>query len=711
MFSGWTMTATYNYWLVGVSLLVAVLASYTALDLAARIRASQGQVARVWLVGGACSMGIGIWSMHFIGMLAFSLPIPLGYDVAMTLLSMVIAAVVSGLALFVVSRDALSVRDVVAGGVLMGLGICAMHYTGMAALETQPAITYDPLLFGISVAIAIGAAFAAVWIAFALRGASEWLRLARLGSSIVMGLAITGMHYTGMAAAHFHPDTICLTGPVVDNSWLAAAVAGATLVILSITLGLSVIDSRMASKTAKMAASLRVANDELQRLALHDPLTGLPNRLLLEDRIAQAIAHADRGKLQCAVVFIDLDRFKTVNDSLGHFVGDELLRAVASRLQAIVRSEDTVSRLGGDEFAMLLRVIARLDDAVGVAAKILETLREPFRIHGHELYLTPSVGISVFPLHADSAQTLIMRADAAMYSAKKAGRNNFQVFTAEMSTFFPERLLLENDLRRAVGRGEFELHYQPKVDVGTGRVVGMEALIRWRRPDKGLVPPQEFIPLAEETGLIVAIGKWVIENACAQNKAWQDAGMPHMRVAVNISGLQFRQKDLLETISRALGKSGLAASCLEIEITESIVMQNASEAVVTLEKLSAMGIHVSIDDFGTGYSSLGYLKRFRIDKLKIDRSFIRDISSDLDDAAIVRATIGLAHNLRLKVVAEGVETADQLAFLRSLGCDEYQGYFKSRPVTAGEFERIVRGETGDARVLVLARAPFSLFDV
>jgi len=696
------MTATYNYWLVGVSLLVAVLASYTALDLATRIRASRGPAALVWLAGGACSMGAGIWSMHFIGMLAFRLPIPVGYDVPTTLLSMLIAVAVSGLALFVVTRDTLSVRDIAVGGVLLGLGICAMHYIGMAALHMQPAITYDTRLLAASVVIAIAAAFAAMWIAFALRSASEGLRLARLVSAVVMGLAITGMHYTGMAAAHFHPDAICLTGPVVGNVWLAAVIAGATLVILSVTLGLSVLDSRMASKTAKLAESLQRANDELQRLALHDPLTTLPNRLLLEDRIEQAIAQAQRSKRQCAVVYLDLDRFKTVNDSLGHFVGDELLRAVAGRLQGIVRGEDTISRLGGDEFAMLLRDITEVEDAVSVAAKILETLREPFRVRDYELHLTPSIGISVHPLHGDTAGLLITRADAAMYSAKQAGRDAFRVFTPEMSTFFPERLMLENDLRRAIGRQEFELHYQPKVDVQDGRVRGMEALVRWQHPEKGLLLPEAFIPLAEDTGLIIPIGSWVIETACAQNKAWQNAGLPHMRVAVNISGLQFRQRDLLETVSRALEHTGLAAKCLEIEITESVVMQNAAEAIVTLEKLSGMGIHVSIDDFGTGYSSLGYLKRFQIDKLKIDRAFIRDISSDKEDAAIVRATIGLAHNLRLRVVAEGVETVEQLEFLRSLGCDEYQGYYESRPVAAAEFERYLRAESSVAGLLAPA---------
>jgi diguanylate cyclase (GGDEF)-like protein len=688
------MLGTYNYGLVVISVLVAILASYTALDLASRITASRGKTARAWLVGGAFSMGSGIWSMHFLGMLAFSLPVPLGYDIPVTLFSMAIAVVVSGFALHIVSRDSLSLRTLTIGGVLMGLGICAMHYTGMAAMETHPHATYDPLLFAASVAIAIAAAIAALWIAFTLRGESPWMRYAKLGSAVIMGFAITGMHYTGMAAAHFSPDTICVSGPLVDNSWMAGTLTGTTLIILSVTLALSVIDARMISKTANMAASLQRANDELQRIALHDPLTKLPNRVLLEDRIEQAVAHAERSKVNCAVLFVDLDRFKVVNDSLGHFVGDELLRGVAGRLHGLVRAEDTVSRMGGDEFVLLLREVEGIADAMDVASKALAALREPFRVHQQELYVTPSIGIAVYPDHGNTAQMLITRADAAMYNVKKGGRNDVRVFATEMSTFFPERLMLENDLRGALERREFELHYQPRVELENGAVVGMEALVRWRHPRKGLVAPDQFIPLAEECGLIVPIGRWVVEEACRQNKAWQDAGMPHLRVAVNISGLQFRQKDLLDTIAYALESSGLAPECLEIEITESVVMQNASDAIVTLEKLSTMGVHVSIDDFGTGYSSLSYLKRFPIDKLKIDRSFIRDVSSDMEDAAIVRATIGLAHNLKLRVVAEGVETAEQLQFLRALGCDEYQGYYKSRPVPPAEFELVLRGEIG-----------------
>ena len=688
------MLGTYNYGLVAVSVLVAILASYTAFDLASRITASRGRTARAWLVGGAFSMGTGIWSMHFLGMLAFSLPIPMSYDLTITGLSLLIAIVVSGYALQIVSRDSLGARKLALGGVIMGLGICAMHYAGMAAMPMQPGPSYDPLLVAASIAIAIAAALAALWIAFRLRGESEWTRYAKLGSAVIMGFAITGMHYTGMAAASFAPGTICATGALADNSWMAGTLTGTTLVILAITLILSVIDSRMISRTASMAASLQRANDELQRIALHDPLTKLPNRILLEDRIDQAIVHAERSKLSCAVLFVDLDRFKVVNDSLGHFVGDELLRGVAARLQSLMRAEDTVSRLGGDEFVILLREVEGPGDALDVANKALEALRAPFRVHQQELYVTPSIGITFYPEHGNTAQMLITRADAAMYTVKKGGRNDARVFAAEMSTFFPERLMLENDLRRALERGEFELHYQPKVDMQDGGVIGMEALVRWRHPRKGLLPPDQFIGICEDTGLIVPIGRWIIGEACRQNKAWQDAGLPHLRIAVNISGVQFRQQDLVQTVEQALESSGLAPACLEIEITESVVMHNASEATVTLEKLSAMGIHVSIDDFGTGYSSLGYLKRFPIDKLKIDRSFIREVSSDTEDAAIVRATIALAHSLRLRVVAEGVETAEQLQCLRALGCDEYQGFFKSKPVPADEFEHALRAEHG-----------------
>jgi diguanylate cyclase (GGDEF)-like protein len=684
------MVGTYNYWMVFLSVVVATLASYAALDLATRITASEGRAAQAWLLGGAFSMGTGIWSMHFLGMLAFSLPTPMGYDIGITLLSMLIAVLVSGFALYIVSRKTLRWQRLLLAGVLMGSGIAAMHYCGMAAMQMSPPIVYDPALFAASIAIAVAASIAALWMAFTLRNNAGWMRYAKLGSAVIMGFAITGMHYTGMAAARFAPDSLCLASPMADNSWMAGSIAAVTFIVLCATLVLSVLDARMNSKTAKMLESLKLANDELHRLALHDPLTKLPNRTLLEDRLNQVLAHSSRHGTVGAILFVDLDRFKMVNDSLGHFVGDELLRAVAARLKSLVRVEDTVSRIGGDEFVILLSQIASVESAAVVAGKVLGGLDQAFRVHGHELFITPSIGVSLCPLHGQSAQALLTNADAAMYFGKKLGGNNVQVFSADMNTSFPERLKLETDLRRALERKEFELHYQPMVDMQSGAIVGMEALLRWNHPERGLVSPIDFIPLAEETGLIVPIGRWVIEEACRQSKEWQDKGLGKLRISVNISAVQFRQKDLLHTIERALTQSGLDPQYLEIEITESTVMHNASEATVTLERLRQTGVLISIDDFGTGYSSLSYLKSFPINTLKIDRSFIREISEDTDDAAIVRAIIGLAHNLRLRVVAEGVETEQQRDFLHSLGSDEYQGYYCSRPLSVADFARYMR---------------------
>jgi len=685
------VSGTYSYWLVLLSVLVATLASYAALDLASRITASRGRAARLWLLGGAFSMGTGIWSMHFIGMLAFSLPIPMGYDVPVTLLSMLIAIVVSGFALYMVSRGTLAPKNLLWGAVLMGLGIASMHYTGMAAMQTSPPIQYDPALFAASIVIAIAASLAALWIAFTLRTDSVWMIYAKYAAAVIMGIAITGMHYTAMAAANFAPDTVCLTGPLVDNSWMAGTIALITFMVLSTTRVLSVFDARMASRTARMAKSLQKANADLKHMVLHDSLTQLPNRLLLEDRIGQAIGGCRRSGTRCAVLFVDLDRFKPVNDSFGHFVGDELLRAIAERLRSAMRAEDSVARLGGDEFVVLLRHVVDDDDARLVAHKLVELVSAPLQVNGRELCVTPSIGVTLFPDHGNSAQTLITNADAAMYHVKKSGRNGFQLFTPNMSTFFPDRLTLEHDLRKALERHELELHYQPKVDVRNGATTGMEALVRWRHPERGLIMPTDFIPLAEETGLIIPLGQWVLREACRQNKAWQDQGLPPLRMAINISAAQLRHDDLADSVALTLRDTGLDPKFLEIEITESVVMQNASAALITLDRLSQMGIHLAVDDFGTGYSSLSYLNRFPLNTLKIDSSFIRDLSSDRNDAVIVRAIIALAHSLHLEVVAEGVEHEAQLGFLQSCGSDQYQGYLHSKPLPASEFERFLRG--------------------
>ncbi|MBK4734477.1 EAL domain-containing protein [Noviherbaspirillum sp. DKR-6] len=672
-----------------------MMASYTALNLAARVSATEGKVSTFWLAGGAIAMGVGIWSMHFIGMLAFSLPIRMSYDLGLTFLSLLFAVMVSAFALFIVSRKTVGIARLVLAGTLMGFGICGMHYTGMAAMRMSPAIQYDPLLFLASVAIAISASIVALWIAFTLRADDSMLaNLKKGGSAVVMGLAITAMHYTGMAAASFPTGSFCMAAGGVESGWLALSVGVGSLSVLSIALMLAVLDSRIAQRTAGLVKSLSDANQQLHHQALHDALTQLPNRSLLEDRICQAIAASSRSGRGFALMFLDLDRFKTINDSLGHHYGDKLLQAVAARLSASLRNTDTVARIGGDEFVVLAGDILNPQAAAQIAQNILSALTLPVEVDGQEQNVLASLGISLYPEDGGTLRELMSNADSAMYHAKRMGRGNYQFFTPEMNAAASARLALEKALRRALDQREFELHYQPKVDVKSGQVLGMEALLRWRHPERGLVPPAEFIPLAEEIGLIGPIGAWVLETACRQNRDWQQQGLPKLRVAVNLSAVQFRQQNLPEFVAGVLKDVGLDASCLELEVTESVVMHNAKEAAQILEKLHAQGIHISIDDFGTGYSSLSYLKQFRLDTLKIDRSFVRDISSDADDAAIVRSVIALAHSLRLGVIAEGVETSEQLAFLESLDCDEYQGYLRSKPLSVPDFEAFLRDAIG-----------------
>ncbi|HUP95813.1 MAG TPA: EAL domain-containing protein [Burkholderiales bacterium] len=426
------------------------------------------------------------------------------------------------------------------------------------------------------------------------------------------------------------------------------------------------------------------AEEKLVYLAHYDGLTGLPNRLLFFDRLGQTLAQARRHKVLTAVMFLDLDRFKIVNDTLGHAVGDELLCQVAGRLTACTRQGDTVARFSGDEFVLIVNDLHEAEDARLVAQKVLLAFVEPFRLGNQEVFVSTSIGISMYPSDCEDEQALLKNADTAMYRAKESGRNNFQFYTPQMNARALYRLNLENALRRALERGEFRLHYQPKTCLNTGQVTGLEALLRWERPDHGLVPPADFVPLLEDTGLIVQVGEWVLREACRQIAAWQAAGRDPIAIAINISARQFADRNLGEVIKRVLDEYGADPRYIELELTESLLMVNTEEAVRALEYLKSLGLRLSIDDFGTGYSSLSYLKRFPIDALKIDRSFIDQITTDVDDATITRAVIGMAHNLGLKVVAEGVETQEQLSFLSANGCDEAQGYFFARPQPALE---------------------------
>ena len=433
------------------------------------------------------------------------------------------------------------------------------------------------------------------------------------------------------------------------------------------------------------------AEERIEHLAHHDALTGLPNRVLFADRLNQAMLDAERRGRQAGVLFLDLDRFKNINDSLGHEIGDQFLRAVTERFAGAVRKGDTVARLGGDEFAVVLADMARGDDAARVAQKLLDVFARPFHFAGRELFMTTSAGITLFPVDGRDAQTLLRNADVAMYRAKDAGRNTYRFYAAEMSARAQETLAIESDLRGAIEHGELFLEYQPVVDIARGNIVGCEALARWRHPVRGLVPPSDFVPIAEESGLILALSDWVLRTASAQNARWQAAGLPPLRVAVNLSAQQFAYADLVTRTAQTLADAGLEARYLAVEITESVLMQNPESAAGMLHDLKHLGAQISLDDFGTGYSSLSYLKRFPIDTLKIDRSFVRDIPADPDDTAIAEAIIRLAHTLGIRVVAEGVETTQQLDFMRQHGCDMMQGYLFSRPLAPEAFEQLMRG--------------------
>jgi diguanylate cyclase (GGDEF)-like protein len=436
--------------------------------------------------------------------------------------------------------------------------------------------------------------------------------------------------------------------------------------------------------------SLESANKQLRHLATHDALTSLPNRILLDDRMSQCIEQSKRTGEGFAVCVLDLDRFKHVNDSLGHRAGDELLKHMARRLQGAVRGADTVARIGGDEFVMILGQARSAEDAARVGSTITEQMAEPVHVGGLDVHMAVSIGVAFYPEDGTTVETLYAHADAAMYCAKQRGGSAVEFYSASMNLATENRVRYEADLHRALSLRQFELHYQPKVSAATKQMHSVEALIRWRHPAHGLVPPDQFIPLAEESGLIVPIGEWVLREACRQVRSWQDRGLQVMRVAVNVSALQFRRLDLVETVRSALNDAGVEARYLEIELTETALMTHPEESVEILERLSRMGVIVSVDDFGTGYSSMSYLRRFPIDKLKIDRSFISHLMTSTDDASIVRAIISLAHGLRLKVVAEGVETAEQVACLQKLGCDQFQGYYFGRPVAAAAFEEMMK---------------------
>ena len=700
------MASSYSLVTVGFSIVIAVMASYVTLGLARRVHLASGGIGRIWWLIGSMVMGTGIWATHFIGMQAFQLPILLGYRGALTLISWVAAVAASALAFGVTTKTEYRWPHFVTASLAMGGGICAMHYLGMLAIDMSIPIVWNWSFVAISVVIAVLASATALSlfrIMFSLSG--KKLLLFQVLAALVMGFAICGMHYTGMSAASFASGAICLSAEALNGPELTTIIVLTTAMLLIAAMFSTVLDARLQSTAFKLNESLKesnsklqLANNELRQRAFADPLTNLPNRLLFEDRLIHALLRLERTnrssvKDRLGILFVDLDGFKPINDSFGHAAGDEILIGAAQRLLAQARSSDTVARVGGDEFLVLLEDAQDAAACMAVANRILKSLSQPFQLGNKELQITCSIGIVVFPDHGDRDH-LIANADAAMYVAKRNGGNSFAVFEPHMGSDASEQLELQSDLRNAIQRQQMSLHYQPKIDGERGSIIGVEALLRWTHPERGMIAPDIFIPLAERFGIIINLGNWVIEEACRQLAEWRGMGL-QMRVAINLSVHQLRESGLAERITQTLQRHNVQASQLLCEITESVAMEDTQATQRTFEELRDIGVYLSIDDFGTGYSSLNYLRQLPAQQLKIDRSFIRDLETEEDARAVVHAVVHLAHALGLRVVAEGVETAAQRDILLNMHCDELQGYFYAKPMPADRLLAWAKGDKQD----------------
>jgi diguanylate cyclase (GGDEF)-like protein len=692
-----------------LSVLVATFASYVSLELSRRVRDLDGAVAHAWWLGGSLTMGTGVWSMHFVGMLAFEPPLPLGYRHDLTALSWLAALVAAGMAMAVAGHRQVDRRLHLVASLVMTAGIVSMHYLGMAAIDLQPGIDWDWPLVGASVLIALIASAAALALFLRLRALQGRARLlAQVRSALVMAAAICGMHYTAMAAARLPEGVVCLSADALSGRGLLVVVVLFTALILCAALGTAIFDARMQRRERLMSqslaeanAELQSANEELRRRTLTDPLTGLANRLGLEDRLARLSAEAGSEGGQAALIFIDLDGFKAINDSLGHAAGDRLLGKTARRIRRRLRPVDMAVRLGGDEFVLLLEGAEAEARAMRIARQLLSDLQHPFLLPEQQVTLSCSIGMAFAPRHG-AGDMLLGCADAAMYAAKRSGGSCALCYDTHMaSADSADQLQLQQGLREALQRGQLALHFQPKLSAADGSLHGVEALLRWRHPERGMISPAVFIPVAERFGLIGRIGDWVIEQACEQLARWQAQGLV-CRVAINLSAHQLRQPDLARRILSTLERHGLDPSLLVCELTETAMMESIKDGCSVLDELDAAGVRVSIDDFGTGYSSLSYLRRLPASQLKIDRSMVTGIDVDRQARAVLESVIKLAHALDMEVVAEGVETEAQRQVLVEADCDVLQGYLFARPMDAHALQDWVRERAPRGAVLPLS---------
>lgn len=672
--------------LIGISFVVAFIASFIALDSAGKVAISSRRESTFWRLSGGATLGMGIWSMHFIGMLAMKMSMPINYHFPLTAFSFFIALVSATLAISIaIAGKTLSNKRLIVATGLLSTGVVAMHYVGMAAIIEHAAISWDFYLILLSVIIAVGASGVGLWLAFHLRQNTRRVLINRLIAAFIMALAIASMHYTGMGAAtfthvgHTHHEGI---SALELSIWVSAI----TLVILGIMLVISMVDSQL--RTSRLADNLHQLNSQLEHQAHFDSLTGLANRAQIDACLQACLQHSKLHQRHFALVFIDLDRFKVVNDTWGHHIGDQLLIASTQRIYTCLDDTMTLARLGGDEFILLVPDCN--SEAISpLLTRIANVIKEPFTLFERTIRVSLSAGSSIYPEHGTTLHELKVKADMAMYHVKQAGRNGWAVYTPEMEAIADTPPTFLQELSQALERNQFELWYQPKYTAGEHTLTGFEALLRWHHPERGILLPAEFLPALEETGLIIPVGTWALQQACCQLHQWKLQGHTEWTLAINLSPTQFEQHDIVDIVSNALTLYQLSPTQLTLELTESTALKNLKRSAEVLNAFSALGITISIDDFGTGYSNILMLKSLPARELKIDRIFVKDISENSKNTKIVSTIIDIAHAMNMCVVAEGIETQEQETLLTQMGCGVLQGFLFARPLPAHRIHELI----------------------
>ncbi|MBJ9201850.1 EAL domain-containing protein [Citrobacter sp. FDAARGOS_156] len=675
--------------LIGISFVVAFIASFIALDSAGKVAISSRRESTFWRLSGGATLGMGIWSMHFIGMLAMKMSMPINYHFSLTAFSFLIALISATLAINIaISGQTLSARRLIVATSLLSTGVVTMHYVGMVAIVEHVAIRWQFSLILLSVVIAIIASGIGLWLAFHLQQNTRRALINRLIAALVMALAIASMHYTGMGAATFtHFGHTAHDG--LSTLELSIWVCAVTLVILGIMLVISMVDSQL--RTSRLADNLHQLNCQLEHQVHFDALTGLANRTQIDVCLQTCLRHSKLHQQHFALVFIDLDRFKIVNDTWGHHIGDQLLISSTQRIYNCLEDTMTLARLGGDEFILLVPNSNR--EAISVLmTRIASAVKEPFTLFGHTIRVSLSAGSSLYPEHGSTLHELKVKADTAMYHVKQAGRNGWAIYTPEMEAIADTPPTFLQELSQALERNQFELWYQPKYTAGDRSLTGFEALLRWHHPERGILLPAEFLPALEETGLIIPVGTWVLQQACSQLYQWKSQGHTEWSLAVNLSPAQFEQPDIVDIVCNALAQYQLSPAHLTLELTESTALKNLKRSVEVLNAFADLGITVSIDDFGTGYSNILMLKSLPARELKIDRIFVKDISENSKNTKIVSTIIDIAHSMNMRVVAEGIETQEQETLLTQMGCGVLQGFLYAKPLPAHKIYDLIQTE-------------------